>query len=79
MGRTKPIKIGVVGGGCASIATGFELSRPEHSDNLTAAGGWTLFGLDSVRVESAATSGRLAAHMISSWPALEDIVDYDHP
>jgi glycine/D-amino acid oxidase-like deaminating enzyme len=69
----------VVGGGYASIGTAFELSRPEHSDNLNAACDWTLFGLDSGRVESAATSGRLAAHMISSSPALEDIVDYDHP
>jgi uncharacterized protein with NAD-binding domain and iron-sulfur cluster len=75
----KPIKTGVVGDGYASIATAFELSRPEHSDNLTAAGDWMLFGLDSGRVESAVTSGRLAAHMISSSPALEDIVDRDHP
>src|SRR5579863_1710135 len=26
----RPIKIAIIGGGCASIATAFELSRPEH-------------------------------------------------
>lgn len=48
-------------------------------DNLTIAGDWTASGLDSGCVESAVMSGRLAAHAISSLPALEDIVGYDHP
>jgi uncharacterized protein with NAD-binding domain and iron-sulfur cluster len=48
-------------------------------DNLTVAGDWTASGLDSGCVESAVMSGRLAANAISSSPALEDIVGYDHP
>lgn len=48
-------------------------------DNLTIAGDWTASGLDTGCVEAAIISGRLAAHAISSLPALEDIVGYDHP
>jgi len=48
-------------------------------DNLTIAGDWTTCGLDAGCVEAAVISGRLAAHAISSLPALEDIVAYDHP
>jgi uncharacterized protein with NAD-binding domain and iron-sulfur cluster len=48
-------------------------------DNLTIAGDWTTCGLDAGCVEAAVISGRLAAHAISSLPALEDIVAFDHP
>jgi len=48
-------------------------------DNLTIAGDWTTCGLDAGCVEAAVISGRLAAHAISSSPALEDIVAFDHP
>lgn len=48
-------------------------------DNLTIAGDWTACGLDTGCVESATISGRLAAHAISGYPALADIVGYDHP
>jgi len=48
-------------------------------DNLTIAGDWTACGLDSGCVEAAVMSGRLAAHAISSFPPLEEIVGYDHP
>jgi uncharacterized protein with NAD-binding domain and iron-sulfur cluster len=48
-------------------------------DNLTVAGDWTTCGLDAGCVEAAVISGRLAAHAISSSPALEDIIGYDHP
>jgi uncharacterized protein with NAD-binding domain and iron-sulfur cluster len=48
-------------------------------DNLTIAGDWTNCGLDAGCVEAAVISGMLAAHAISSSPALEDIVAYDHP
>ena len=47
--------------------------------NLTIAGDWTACGLDTGCVESAVISGRLAAHAISRYPALADIVGYDHP
>lgn len=48
-------------------------------DNLTIAGDWTATGLDSGCIESAVMSGRLAAHAISHFPPLKDIVGYDHP
>jgi uncharacterized protein with NAD-binding domain and iron-sulfur cluster len=48
-------------------------------DNMTIAGDWTACGLDTGCVESAVISGRLAAHAISGYPALREIVGYDHP
>jgi hypothetical protein len=48
-------------------------------DNLTIAGDWTTCGLDAGCVEAAVISGRLAAHAISSSPALEEIIAFDHP
>ncbi|HEY4575095.1 MAG TPA: FAD-dependent oxidoreductase, partial [Thermoanaerobaculia bacterium] len=48
-------------------------------DNLTVAGDWTACGLTLGCVESAVISGRLAAHALSGWPRLEDIVGFDHP
>ncbi|MEM9489400.1 MAG: FAD-dependent oxidoreductase, partial [Myxococcota bacterium] len=48
-------------------------------DNLTVAGDWTECGLNTGCVESAVMSGRLAAHALSHYPPLEDIVGYDHP
>lgn len=48
-------------------------------DNLTIAGDWTDCSLNLGCVEAAVMSGRLAAHAISRYPALEDIIGYDHP
>jgi uncharacterized protein with NAD-binding domain and iron-sulfur cluster len=48
-------------------------------DNLTVAGDWTACGLIVGCVEAAVMSGRLAAHALSGFPALEDIVGFDHP
>jgi uncharacterized protein with NAD-binding domain and iron-sulfur cluster len=48
-------------------------------DNLTIAGDWTDCSLNSGCVEAAVMSGRLAAHAISKWPALDDIIGFDHP
>jgi len=48
-------------------------------DNLTIAGDWTECSLNVGCVEAAMISGRLAAHAVSKWPALEDIIGYDHP
>ena len=48
-------------------------------DNLTVAGDWTACGLTVGCVEAAMISGRLAAHALSGWPRLEDIVGFDHP
>jgi uncharacterized protein with NAD-binding domain and iron-sulfur cluster len=48
-------------------------------DNLTITGDWTDCGFNFGCVEAAVMSGRLAAHALSRWPRLEDIVGYDHP
>lgn len=48
-------------------------------DNLTLCGDWTDAGFNEGCVEAAVISGRLAAHAISEWPPLEDIIGYDHP
>ena len=48
-------------------------------DNLTIAGDWTDCGYNFGCVEAAVISGRLAAHALSRFPALEDIFGYDHP
>jgi len=51
----------------------------ETYDNLTIAGDWTDCGFNEGCVEAAVMSGMLASHALSSLPALEDIVGYDHP
>lgn len=48
-------------------------------DNLTIAGDWTDCGFNEGCVEAAVMSGRLAAHALSGYPRLEDIVGYDYP
>lgn len=48
-------------------------------DNLTVAGDWTACGLEVGCVEAAVISGRLAAHALSGFPRLEDVVGFDHP
>ena len=47
--------------------------------NMTVAGDWTDAGLNVGCVEAAIMSGRVAAHAISNYPALEDIPGFDHP
>jgi hypothetical protein len=48
-------------------------------DNLTIAGDWTDCSFNEGCVEAAIMSGRLAAHAVSGFPALEEIVGFDHP
>jgi uncharacterized protein with NAD-binding domain and iron-sulfur cluster len=48
-------------------------------DNMTIAGDWTACGLNSGCTESAVMSGMLAAHALSGFPRLDDIMGYDHP
>ncbi len=58
----------------------YRISPLDNSyDNLTIAGDWTATGLDTGCVEAAIISGRLAAHAISGFPRLNEIVGYDHP
>jgi uncharacterized protein with NAD-binding domain and iron-sulfur cluster len=47
--------------------------------NMTIAGDWTECGFNEGCVESAVMSGMLASHAISGYPALDDIVGYNHP
>jgi hypothetical protein len=48
-------------------------------DNLFLAGDWTRCGLNAGCVEAAVISGMLAAGAIRGFPAVTDIVGYDHP
>jgi len=60
--------------------TRYRISPLDDSyDNLTVAGDWTDCGLNEGCVEAAVMSGRLAAHAISRYPALEEIIGFDHP
>ncbi|MDM0077129.1 NAD(P)-binding protein [Variovorax sp. J2P1-59] len=47
--------------------------------NMTIAGDWTECGFNEGCIEAAVMSGMLASHAICGFPALEDIVGYDHP
>lgn len=47
-------------------------------DNLVIAGDWTYTGLNVGSMEGTVMSGRLAAHAISGYPALEDIPGFLH-
>ena len=48
-------------------------------DNLTIAGDWTNCGINAGSVEAAMVSGRVAAHALSGYPRLEDIIGFDCP
>ena len=50
-----------------------------HYDNLTVAGDWTECSHNAGCVEAAVMSGRLAAHALSGFPLLNEIIGYDHP
>ena len=70
-------------GSIRALAPG-KLSLPDlparlDYDNLTIAGDWTDCGFNEGCVEAAVMSGRLAAHAISRYPPLDEIVGYDHP
>jgi uncharacterized protein with NAD-binding domain and iron-sulfur cluster len=61
-------------------SAGYRISPLDNTyDNLSIAGDWTDCSLNVGCVEAAVMSGRLAAHAISKWPALEDIIGFDHP
>jgi hypothetical protein len=47
--------------------------------NMTIAGDWTECSFNEGCVEAAVMSGMLASHAICGFPALADIVGYDHP
>ena len=65
------------------VVTDIEADGPSPLDasviNMTIAGDWTECGFNEGCIEAAVMSGMLASHAICGFPALEDIVGYDHP
>jgi uncharacterized protein with NAD-binding domain and iron-sulfur cluster len=63
-----------------SVAKRPKAWAPE-ANNLTLAGDWIYTGINIGSFEGAVTSGKLAAHALTGYPALKDIAGYDllHP
>ena len=67
MGDTKPIEVAIIGGGCASIATAFELTRPEHQGKYHVTIyqlGWRLGGKGA---SGRGEAGRIEEHGLHVW------------
>ena len=67
MGNRKPIKVAIVGGGCASIAAAFELTRPRHKGAYQVTiyqVGWRLGGKGS---SGRGPAGRIEEHGLHVW------------
>ena len=67
MPEQKPIKIAIIGGGCASIAAAFELSRPEHQGKFEITIyqlGWRLGGKGA---SGRGPAGRIEEHGFHVW------------
>jgi uncharacterized protein with NAD-binding domain and iron-sulfur cluster len=67
MGRSQPIKVAVIGGGCASIAAAFELTRPEHKGRYRLTiyqTGWRLGGKGA---SGRGPAGRIEEHGLHIW------------
>ena len=67
MGRSRPIKVAVIGGGCASIAAAFELTRPEHKGRYQLTvyqTGWRLGGKGA---SGRGPAGRIEEHGLHIW------------
>lgn len=63
----QPLKVAVVGGGCAAMATAFELSRPEHGGRYAVTvyqEGWRLGGKGA---SGRGPSGRIEEHGLHVW------------
>ncbi len=63
----KPVKVAVIGGGCASIAAAFELSRPEHNGKYQVTVyqmGWRLGGKGA---SGRGPSARIEEHGFHVW------------
>ena len=67
MGRSRPIKVAVIGGGCASMAAAFELTRPEHKGRYQLTvyqTGWRLGGKGA---SGRGPAGRIEEHGLHIW------------
>src|SRR5499427_7499892 len=63
----KPIRVAVIGGGCAALTTAFELSRPEHAGRYQVTVyqmGWRLGGKGA---SGRGPSGRIEEHGLHLW------------
>lgn len=67
MNPARPIKVAVIGGGCASLAAAFELSRPEHQGRFEITVyqvGWRLGGKGA---SGRGPAGRIEEHGLHLW------------
>lgn len=67
MNITEPIRVAIVGGGCAGVATAFELSRPEHRGRYEVTVyqlGWRLGGKGASGRDA---NGRIEEHGLHLW------------
>ncbi len=67
MDARKPAEVAIIGGGCASIAAAFELTRPEHKGayNVTIYQlGWRLGGKGA---SGRGSAGRIEEHALHVW------------
>jgi len=67
MGRSRPIKVAVIGGGCAAMAAAFELTRPEHKGRFRLTvyqTGWRLGGKGA---SGRGPAGRIEEHGLHIW------------
>src|SRR5260370_21893732 len=68
----KPVKVAVIGGGCASIAAAFELSRPEHEGKYEVTVyqlGWRLGGKGA---SGRGAADRIEEHGLHVWMGFYD-------
>ena len=67
MGAEQPIKVAIVGGGCAAMAAAFELTRPEHEGKCQVTVyqmGWRLGGKGA---SGRGPNGRIEEHGLHVW------------
>ncbi|HET9211534.1 MAG TPA: FAD-dependent oxidoreductase [Thermoanaerobaculia bacterium] len=66
-GAARPIRVAIVGGGCAGIAAAFELTRPEHQGRFAVTvyqQGWRLGGKGA---SGRGANGRIEEHGLHVW------------
>src|SRR6476619_6187310 len=67
MQRDEPTKVAIIGGGCASITTAFELTRPRHRGRYQVTiyqVGWRLGGKGA---SGRGPAGRIEEHGLHLW------------
>ena len=72
MSDTRPIRVAIVGGGCAGMTTAFELSRPEHRGRYAVTvyqSGWRLGGKGA---SGRGPAGRIEEHGLHFWMGFYD-------